>query len=478
MSSTIELPIWLAVVAALLTFVAIFTHLFMPGLRWFLRRRVEQVIDDVNTRLNLDLPSFMLTRRSALIDRLVYDPQVMEAIGDEAERTGRQREEVARQAEAYAREIVPGFNAYFYFRVGYSIARRFLRFFYRVRIGHTDEAALTGVDPTASIVMVMNHRSNFDYLLVTYLASRRSALSYAAGEWTLFWPMGNLLRAMGAYFVRRGSNDPLYRQVLRRYVQMAVEGRVPQGIYPEGALSRDGALQPPKLGLLEYMTEKFDPTGSQDIVFIPVGINYERIVEDQGLIQNQDEQMISKRGTLFVLKSAFGFLLKSTPQLAYRRRTRFGRACANFGAPISLRDWLNIRGLDFRGMERPERFTHVSDLADELMGNIAKIIPVLPASLVATAFWESPSESLSELDLKARAHQLVTHFEKTAAHVYLPYGEESLALEDGLKRLLARRIVIEITPGRYMANEKERALLDFYVKPVLHFLPDRRTEKR
>ena len=62
----------------------------------------------------------------------------------------------------------------------------------------------------------------------------------AAGEWTLFWPMGNLLRAMGAYFVRRGSDDPLYRQVLKRYVQMAVEGRVPQGIYPEGFVVLEG----------------------------------------------------------------------------------------------------------------------------------------------------------------------------------------------------------------------------------------------
>jgi len=472
MASTIELPLWLAILAAILTAVAIFSHLLMPGYRWFMRRRVEQVIDDVNTRLNLDLPPFMLTRRSALIDRLVYDPGVMEAIGEEAERSGLQREEVARQAESFAREIVPGFNAYFYFRLGYSIARRFLRFFYRVRIGHTDQAALADLDPNACIVMVMNHRSNFDYLLVTYLASRRSALSYAAGEWTLFWPMGNLLRAMGAYFVRRGSNSPLYRQVLKTYVQMAVRGRVPQGVYPEGALSRDGALQPPKLGLLDYMIQDFDPDEDRDIIFVPVGINYERVVEDQGLTQNQDEQMISKRGTLFVLKSAFGFFLKSTPELAFQRRTRFGRACANFGPPVSLRNWMKVREIDLRTAPREERFAHVSSLAGELMEEIGKIIPVLPLSLVATAFWEAPDRPLTLLDLKARAHQLITLFEQAGAHVYLPHDEESRALEDGLQGLLARRMVLESEPGRFRVNQKERTLLDFYVKPVLHFLPE------
>ena len=478
MTGTIELPLWLAVLAALLAVLAFVTHLFMPGLRWLVRRRVEQVIDDVNTRLNVELPSFMLTRRSALIDRLVYDPAVMEAVGEAATRQGLHREEVTRQAEAFAREIVPGFNAYFYFRVGYWIARNFLRFFYRVRIGYADEAALAGVGADCSAVLVMNHRSNFDYLLVTYLASRRSALSYAAGEWTLFWPMGNLLRAMGAYFVRRGSDDPLYRRVLLRYVQMAVEGRVPQGIYPEGALSRDGGLQKPKLGLLDYMTRDFDPAGKRDIVFVPVGINYERVIEDRDLLQHRDEQMISKRGTLFVLKSAFGFLLRSTPQLAYRRRTRFGRACANFGTPISLRDWLYRHGTDLRALGRTERFATISALADELMGEIAQLIPVLPVSLVATAFWEAPERRLSEFDLKARAHQLVSEFEATAAHVYLPFGEENLAVGDGLRRLLARRMVIEDEPGRYVANADELDLLEFYVRPVLHFLPGHGPESR
>ena len=54
MTGTIELPLWLAVLVAILTALAFFTNLFMPGLRWFLRRRVEQVIDDVNTRLNVN----------------------------------------------------------------------------------------------------------------------------------------------------------------------------------------------------------------------------------------------------------------------------------------------------------------------------------------------------------------------------------------------------------------------------------------
>lgn len=470
MMSSIEVPVWLALLIAAVALLGLTTHFFMPGFRWFVRRRVEQVIDDVGTRLNVELPPVMLMRRSALIDRLVYDPDVMDAIAAEAARTGQQREEVARTAEAYAREIAPGFNAWFYFRIGYWIARHFIRFFYRIRIGHLDEAALADLGSDCSVVLVMNHRSNFDYLLVTYLASRRTAVSYAAGEWTLFWPMGNLLRAMGAYFVRRGERDPLYRRVLERYVQMAIEGRVPQGVYPEGALSRDGGLQKPKLGLLDYMTRHFDPNGPQDIVFVPVGINYERVVEDQGLVRNQDEEMISKRGTIFVLRSALGFFLKTTPQLAWRRRVRFGRACANFGRPVSLKSWLAARDCDLRTLERDTRFARIGELADELMSSIGSLIPVLPVSLAATALAEDPMRTMSELELKARVHELVRDFEDRGAHVYLPHGEESTAVSDGLRVLLARHMAVEETAGRYRANPKQRALLDYYAKPVAHLL--------
>jgi glycerol-3-phosphate O-acyltransferase len=61
----------------------------------------------------------------------------------------------------------------------------------------------------------MNHRSNMDYILVAFLAAERTALSYAVGEWARIWPLQTLIRALGAYFVRRKSGNPLYRKVRR-----------------------------------------------------------------------------------------------------------------------------------------------------------------------------------------------------------------------------------------------------------------------
>jgi glycerol-3-phosphate O-acyltransferase len=154
--------------------------------------------------------------------------------------------------EKHAREIVPSFSATVYFTVASTIARFLSETLYRVRIGRFD-AVLSGLDPKATVVFVMNHRSNMDYVLVTYLAAQRSALSYAVGEWARIWPISLLIRAMGAFFIRRKSRGLLYRRVLARYVQMATQGGVTQAVFPEGGLSLDGRIAPPRLGILNYV---------------------------------------------------------------------------------------------------------------------------------------------------------------------------------------------------------------------------------
>ncbi|MDH3522670.1 MAG: glycerol-3-phosphate acyltransferase, partial [Acidobacteriota bacterium] len=194
MTSTIEIPLWLAVVAGLLALWAALGRLLVPSVRWFLRRRIERALAEVNPRLQIRLQPFKFTRRQALIERLVYDRVVMEAADRFAAAEGMPREVAQEKVERYAREIVPSFNAWAYFRWGYGIARRLARALYRVRLGSVDEEALREIPGDASVVFVMNHRSNMDYILVSYLAMERTALSYAVGEWARVWPLEQLIR--------------------------------------------------------------------------------------------------------------------------------------------------------------------------------------------------------------------------------------------------------------------------------------------
>ena len=472
----ITVPLWLAVVVSLLALWSFLDRLLFPSARWFLRRRVNRVLEEINTRLKIQIPPFKLTKREVLIDRLIYDPQVQEAAGVHARENDMPREVAVEKVAGYAREIVPSFNAYAYFRIGYSAARNVARFLYRVRLGYSDEESLAHLPPRSTVVFLMNHRSNMDYILVGYLAAEKAALSYAVGEWARIWPLQTLVRSMGAYFVRRNSRDALYRKVLERWIAMATEAGVTQAVFPEGGLSRDGKLRPPKVGILDYMLRGFDPEGERDIVFIPVGINYDRTLEDRSHMAERDAAA-KKVGFFHAAVNTLRFVAKNLLLMSRNRWHRFGYACVNFGSPISLKAWTRSHGIDFRRLTGDERFACVSAFAGELMAAVARVIPVVPVALVARAFVEQPDRAWSELELKARALADMTRLEASGAHVYVPRGDQDYAIDVGLRMLTLRRLVTE-RDGIFHPVASERPLLEYYANSIEHLFRETGNGKR
>lgn len=470
MTETISLPVWVVVVAAALVLWAALDRLLVPSTRWLFRRRSSRVIDELNARLPLQIPLFQRTKRQVLIDRLTSDPEVLEAVETAAQQSERPRAVLLREVERYAREIVPSFNVYIYFRLAYHLARRLLQVLYRVRLGYADDAALARIAPNASVVFVMNHRSNADYLLVAYLAATRAALSYAVGEWARTWPLQSLIKALGGFFVRRDSENPLYRRVLARYVQMATAGGVVQAFYPEGRFTRDGRLGPPRLGLLSYLVSAFDPQGERDLVFIPVGINYDRVLEDRSLVRELDPQA-SPRSRTYTAVTFLRFLGHNVRLLLGWRWYRFGYACVTFGTPLSLRAYAARTQTDFRRLDTATRFAAIERLGREVFGAIAAAVPVLPVPLIATVFVHHPHTALSALEIKAHAQTLITALEQHGAYVHIPRADHDYATTVGLRMLVLRHVVQE-ADGLYRAHEAELDLLRYYANLITHFLPD------
>jgi glycerol-3-phosphate O-acyltransferase len=471
MDGTVTLPLWLAAVLAALAAVAVLDRLLVPGLRWYLRRRVNSVIDRLNQRLKLHIQPFKLTRRDVLVDRLTFDPRILEAIEAEARASGQARGLLQQRVALYAREIVPAFKPYAYFQVGYRIARAVARLLYRVRIGYADDEGLAGVDPHSSVVFVVNHRSNMDYVLVAYLAAERTALSYAVGEWAQVWPLHTLIRSMGAYFIRRNSKDPLYRRVLERYVQMATEAGVVQAVFPEGGLSRDGRLRPAKLGLIDYMLRAFDGAAGRDLVFVPVGINYDRVLEDRALLAEAAGE--ARKGLVSTASAATRFGLRQGVLWLLGRWHRFGYACVDFGTPVSMRAWSRERGIEWKALAKEDRSARLTELGDELMGAVARLVPALPVSLVSTALLQGDAGDparggpapVSTLELHARTQALMRRLQAAGAHVYLPRADEEYAMDVGLRMLVQRRLVAE-RDGGWVVMEGEVGVLRYYANAI------------
>jgi glycerol-3-phosphate O-acyltransferase len=337
-----------------------------------------------------------------------------------------------------------------------------------VRVGYTDTEGLARVPPDATVVFVMNHRSNMDYILAAYLVADQAALSYAVGEWARIWPLQQLIRAMGAYFVRRNSRDELYRKVLERYIVMATEGGVTQAVYPEGGLTRDGKMRTPKLGALDYMVRGFNPEGGRDLVFIPLGVNYDRTLEDRTLLLGLDENA-GKTGRFHAAWNTIAFFANQGMLMARSEWHRFGYACVNFGTPVSMREFVRARGIDFSKLPKEERYARIAELGSHLMQCVGRLIPVLPVPLVALVFERNPGRALSELEIKSEVEALIERLEAADAHIYIPRRDRDYAITAGLRMMLLRRMVEE-RDGLYAADPAQAALLSYYADSIAHLL--------
>ena len=458
MTRMVELPLWLLILVLAFAIVTFASHFLFPSVRWFFRKRLERAVAQLNEKLERPIEPFKLARRYDMVQRLSYDPEVAKAIVEHARNSGVPEQVAFEQAQRYAKEIVPRFSATAYFGFGIWIAKLLSRAFYRVRLGAFDEARLGEIDAESTVVFVMNHRSNMDYVLVTWLAAERSHLSYAVGEWARVWPLRTLIRSMGAYFIRRKSRNALYRKVLSRYVRLATDGGVTQAMFPEGGLSLNGTVGGPKLGLLSYLVQDFDPEVNRNVVFVPVAMNYDRVLEDRVLVTAD-----IKGNRRFGLR--FKYVARHVGRHFWQRVTgkfhRFGYASVSFGEPLSLESFLagNVEKND----------DVLEDLGEELMSRIRDVVPVLPVPLVAAIMLEG--DALTRSQIEARFKDLIADMEGHGAHVHLPRDDLAYAAEVGLRLLKLRKLIVEEGEGdaaTFSINQPDRLILAYYANSIAH----------
>jgi glycerol-3-phosphate O-acyltransferase len=398
------------------------------------------------------------------------DPAIIEAISAHAAANGLTPEKVQRTVERYIEEIVPFFNVLSYYKLGYNISRLLINLLYKASIEYQDRAALDEVPENDVVLYVMNHRSNADYVVVAYVLARVVSISYAVGEWARTWPLEYIFKSFGSYFIRRRFREPLYHTVLERYVQLITRNGVTQGIFPEGGLTRDGALRPAKVGLIDYMVRTLDDPGfTRDIWLIPVGINYDRVLEDRSLIR---ERLVGIRRPSFLQQVAGvgRYLFWNTVRLFTGRLRRYGRAAVNFGTPISVRGWLAAQGGGVLQLPRYERLAQVQRLADHAMERIGAVIPVTPVPLAAAALLSFGTSTVSRARLLERMDELRDDLGELNAKVVrgeLPVSE----VWDRAWRTLDMRQLVVQQGNDLVILPKQRPLLEYYANSIRHLLP-------
>lgn len=187
-----------------------------------------------------------------------------------------------------------------------------------------------------TVVLVPMHRSHLDYVLVGYklFSEKVNPPLVAAGINLAFWPFGFIFRSVGAYFVKRNARDRFHTIVLKRYVAYLVNQGHLQEFFIEGGRSRSGKMLPPKLGLLSIIIDAWKPEHRKDILFVPVSITYENVIEDE--VFGKENSGGSK------VRESIGSTLKAFDVF----RKRYGDVLIEFGEPISHKNFRTQLALD------------------------------------------------------------------------------------------------------------------------------------
>ena len=416
-------------------------------------------------RIRID--KFKLKRRHAEIELEVFGSrEVVHAIRSYAKEHHVEIDEATAKAKTYLREIVPKFNLLAYYRIGAPIARAIMHFLYRPVVDRTPIRDFTENAPKGAVVVyLINHRSNADYVLVAHMLFRFISLSYAVGEWARVWPLNHIFKWFGAYFVRRRYREPLYHTILSKFVQTITKNGVTQGVFLEGGLSRDGAFQKPKLGMLDYIvTAKRDPEFDAPLYLIPTAINYDRVLEDRSLVDELrgKEDRSSRSEKLF---TTFEFLFKNVLRSMTRRFRRYGYAIVTFGTPISVDDFVKAHPAA-TAATFDERKPHLEELAARVMREISNALPLTPVTVVARLFANANGTPLTAEALVAAidAWKLAT-----PEHRWLLREKTGAEIWEAARRILELRDLVELSADGWRWKEGESLLRDYYANAVLTF---------
>jgi glycerol-3-phosphate O-acyltransferase len=247
---------------------------------------------------------------------------------------------------------------------------------------------------------------------------------------------------------------------------------VTQGIFPEGGLSRDGKLRAPKLGLLDYICRTAaDPDFDRDIWFVPVALNYDRVLEDRSLIRELVAEG-DRPSRVAQLVTVVSYLVGNTVRLLTGRLKRYGRVAVNFGTPLSLRAWLQTAPADVLTLPKEQRFPELERLGREMLNRIGAIIPVTPVPLAAAALLSFGQTVISKNALLERMDQLRDRLKEVNGKV-VRGGSRIAEIWDRAWRMLRMRRLVHLDGESLVILPNGRPLLEYYANSIAHLLPIR-----
>uniref|UniRef100_A0A6J0SNY2 Glycerol-3-phosphate acyltransferase 1, mitochondrial n=1 Tax=Pogona vitticeps TaxID=103695 RepID=A0A6J0SNY2_9SAUR len=275
---------------------------------------------------------------SRVQDAIMEEASEVSATGGTGQLDPRTINKVKKKARRILQEMVANVSPALIRLTGWVLLKLFNSFFWNIQIHKGQlEMVKAATELNLPLIFLPVHKSHIDYLLLTFiLFCHNIKAPYIAAGNNLNIPIfSTLIRKLGGFFIRRrlderpdGCKDNLYRALLYVHVQELLRQQQFLEIFLEGTRSRSGKISCAKAGLLSVVVDALYVNATPDVLIIPVGISYDRIIE--GHYNSEQLGKPKKDESLWsIARGVFRMLRKN-----------YGCVRVDFAQPFSLKEYL------------------------------------------------------------------------------------------------------------------------------------------
>ncbi len=330
----------------------------------------------------------VIKSRQVMAERVLNHRNVLDEIKRIAGDGTRSEKRLKKRAYRYYSEIAANFSITMIriFEIALDII--FRKIFDGISYDPAELEMIREASQKGPLVLTPCHKSHMDYLIVSYIFYKNKLVPphIAAGVNLSFFPMGFIFRHAGAFFMRRSFRGlTLYPEVFKQYIKTMVNEGYPIEFFIEGGRTRTGKLAYPRYGFLNYLIEAIDEGYNRDLVFVPISINYERILEETSYVKEM-------KGRKKEAESAM-IMLESTRLL----RRKYGKVYVSFNKPFTLKE------IESRGISRENIPGFISE---NIIRKINEVTVVTPFSIVSATILHHAAKGFSRKSLLERISML------------------------------------------------------------------------
>ena len=319
------------------------------------------------------------------------------------------------------------------------------------------------------LILIPCHKSHIDYLILSYVMylNHMPCPHVAAGKNLSFWPIGPFFRGGGAFFIRRTFGGAvLYSKVFAEYIKKLLEEGFNIELFIEGGRSRTGKLIMPKLGLLSILLDAYKNGACQDMVFVPIYIGYDRVLEE-GSYLDEIEGGQKKPESFSQVIQARKFL-----------KTRYGRIYIKFHEPISIKERLEQNNTSISALQPKELNTLCRYLGFRIINAINKVTVVTPHALTASAILNCSRKRISYKHMMFHIETLMAHLSAQKALLAdTLLVDPARAVDQVLESYVQQKLIERIEPNKQsvsgeiilMLQVNKRAQLEYYKNNCISF---------